>query len=952
MPTRVHAVLVARSDVPAAADHLRRTLQALAAQTRPVDALTIVLCEPDAASRELAASSGAEGVVSASNTLGYAAALRAAGPRLSGDAVWLLAQDTAPAPDALDRLAGALEVAGSVAVAAPKLVEWNDTGRIRSLGVTMTRFGRAVERVEGERDQGQHDRDDDVLGADVRGLLVRSEAWRELDGLDPALGGADEGLDLGVRARLAGHRVVVVPDARIAVAGDGVAGLPEPGTRARRRRIAYATRAAQLHRRLAYAPGWAVPLHWLTLLPLAVWRTAALLVAKQPSRVLPEWGAALIVLVRWGAVGRARRRIRSVRRATWTSLAPLRIRRSELRERIDEDGDADAALPPVREELGFFTGGGAWVVLGALVASAALLPSLLAWPVLGGGGLAPLPGTIAQLWADAAYGLRTDGWDAVTVADPFAAVIAVLGTLWPADPSRMLVALWLAAAPLAALGGWFAATRLTNRPLLRNAAAVLWAAAPMLWSALADGRPAAVLVHLLLPWLFYAGVVAHRSWSAAGAASVLLAAVVACAPSLAPALAILWALAVILTVVARSGRGVGHVVWLAIPALALALPLVAAQLRARNPWGLLADPGPVVTAAQASADADGRLGMLAGFPGPGAGGWDLLLGGTGVPALAMTLLALPLVAIALAALATPRWMVAAVPWATALLGWGTAFAAVSVQVAATPAGSPVALLPGPGLSLAWLGVCAAAVIALDAGLGGRAVRAQAAVTAVMMTTAVALAVPALTASVRGTAVVTASSPATLPAYVAAQARSGDPVGTLVVTVLGDREVAARVVWGGTDTLLGRPTVRSSALEPLAGDREMGQVAVDLISSTDPAALTRAAGHGIGYVVLAPAPDDRADVARAPRSAAAASLDQRAGLEAVGDTPKGSLWRVLGEVAPRPAAPPAIAGWAALIGVIQAAVVVAALLLAVPTAASRRQARRVSRIVGPRPREDA
>ncbi len=952
MPTRVHAVLVARSDVPAAADHLRRTLKALAAQTLPVEALTIVLCEPDAALRELAATSGAEGVISASGALGYAAALRAAAPRLTGDAVWLLAQDTAPAPDALDRLAGALEVAGSVAVAAPKLVDWDDIGRIRSLGVTMTRFGRAVERVEGERDQGQHDSDEDVLGADVRGLLVRADAWRDLDGLDPALVGADEGLDLGVRARLAAHRVVVVPAARIAVAGDGVAGLPAPVTRPQRRRIAYATRAAQLHRRLAYAPAAAVPVHWLTLLPFALWRTAALLVAKQPSRVLPEWGATLVVLVRWGAVGRARSRIRAARRASWSALAPLRIRGSELRERIDEDGDADAALPPVREELGFFTGGGAWVVLAVLVASAALLPSLLAWPVLGGGGLAPLPDTSARLWADALYGQRTDGWDAVTVADPFAAVMAVLGSLWPADPSRVLVALWLAAAPLAALGAWFAATRLTNRALLRNTAAVLWAAAPMLWSALDDGRPAAVLVHLLLPWLFYAGAVAHRSWSAAGAASVLLAVVVACAPSLAPALAILWALAVILTVVARSGRGVGHVVWLAIPTLVLFLPLAAAQVRAQNPWGLLADPGPAAAVPQAAPDATGRLGLLAGFPAPGAGGWDALLAGTGVPALMMTLLALPLLVVALAALTTPRWMVAAVPWVTALLGWGTAFAAVGVQVAATPFGVPLALQPGPGLSLAWLGVSAAAVIALDAGLGGRALRAQAAVAAVVMGTAVALAVPAMTAPARDAAAVTVSSGATLPAYVAAQARAGEPAGTLVITTLGERELAARVVWGGSDTLLSRPTVRSTALEPSAGDRELGQVAVDLVSSTDPDAVARAAGHGIGYIVLAPAPADRADAARVSQLAAAATLDQRPTLESVGDTPKGSLWRVTGEVAPRPAPPPATAGWATLIALVQAAVMVAALLLAVPTGATRRQARRVSRIVGPRPREDA
>ena len=76
----------------------------------------------------------------------------------------------------------------------------------------MTRFGRTVGLADGELDQGQHDAREDVLGADVRGILVRADAWRELGGLDPALRGADEGLDLGVRARLSDARVLARAD--------------------------------------------------------------------------------------------------------------------------------------------------------------------------------------------------------------------------------------------------------------------------------------------------------------------------------------------------------------------------------------------------------------------------------------------------------------------------------------------------------------------------------------------------------------------------------------------------------------------------------------------------------------------------------------------------------------------------------------------------------------------
>ena len=76
MPARVHALLVVRPDGRVAADiHLQRTLTALRAQSRPVDALTIVLCDADAAVQAVAASSHAEGVISADRRTSFADAL-------------------------------------------------------------------------------------------------------------------------------------------------------------------------------------------------------------------------------------------------------------------------------------------------------------------------------------------------------------------------------------------------------------------------------------------------------------------------------------------------------------------------------------------------------------------------------------------------------------------------------------------------------------------------------------------------------------------------------------------------------------------------------------------------------------------------------------------------------------------------------------------------------------
>jgi GT2 family glycosyltransferase len=943
MPARVHAFLVVRPDGrTAAALHLRRTLAALREQSRPVDVLTIVLCGDHAGVAEVAAASGAESVITAAGSTSFAAAVALATHRLDGDAVWLLAQDTAPEPDALRRLAGALELAPSVAFVAPKLVRWDDRSEIVSLGVTMSRFGRTVGLADGELDQGQHDAKEDVLGADVRGLLVRAAVWRDLRGLDPALSGADEGLDLGVRARLAGFRVSTVPAALVAVAGDGAAGLPAPTSAGRRRRRAFASRAAELHRRLAYAPPAAVFFHWLAILPIALWRTAAHLVGKAPERVLPEWGAALVALVRIPQVVRSRRRIRRNRQASWLQLGALRISQSELRERLDDEADAEAGSF-VRPDLHFFTGGGAWLVLGALVVSVVTFTALLAWPVLGGGGLQPLRTTVAELWADAAFGRRQLGLDTVGPADPFATILAVIGTLWPGDPSRALVFLWILALPLAAAGGWFAATRVSERAGLRLLGGAVWALAPTFLVALMEGRPAAVIVHLLLPWLFFTGAVAHRSWAAAGVASLLLAAVVACAPTLAPAFAVLWLLALILVITVRSGRGVAPVIWTLVPTVVIAAPLVWWQGRAGEWWALLADPGVPWAGPQVGADALGRGLLAAGFPTPDLAGWATLL--PGAPVWWVPLLAAPLAVLALLAPLTQRWAAGIVLLFVAALGILTAFLVVGISVSATPAAA-VPLWPGPALSLAWLGILGGALVFVDTGLAPRLRAARMAVALVAGLAIVVLAVPQLTALARGTALLANGPDSTLPAFIAAEGRDDADVGTLVLTPQNAGGVAAQVVWGESETLSGQSTVHATRTRATAADDAVALLAVDLISTTGQGVVDELAARGVGFVVLAPAVPPESDVARAFRLDAVLALDQRNGLDNAGATPKGELWRVTGEVAERPATPAFAEALARIILLANLAVVAIALLLAVPTRASRRAARRTPRIVGP------
>ncbi|WP_417554194.1 glycosyltransferase [Microbacterium sp.] len=930
MPPRVHAIIVARTGSPASAS-LSRTLEALTAQSVPPAAVTVVVLGDSAAVRGVPdIGHSVEGIIEARGGTTFSEAVALAQPRVrENSAVWLLTDDAVPDRDALQLLAGALERSPSAAIAAPKLVQRDDDREIVSMGVSMTHGGRTVELAAGELDQGQHDDAEDALGADVRGILIRGEAPSVLRP-DLALAGADEGLDLGVRARLGGARLVLVPQARIGVPAEGSATRP-------RTAIArtWASRRSQLHRRLAYAPASLVPLHWISLLPLALWRSVTHLIAKRPGDVAPEWGAAIATMVRLGAVARSRRAIRSFRRTSWADIAPLRVTRVQLKARLDDGHGTERGAV---SELNFFGGGGAWAVLAALVVGIAAFVSMLAWPAIGGGALLPLRQTVAALWTDTAWGLRDVGLNIVGPADPFTGVLAVVGSLSPAAPSLAMVWLWLLALPLAVLGGWFAATRVTDRAGLRILGGVLWALAPAFLTALVQGRPAAVLLHLLLPWVFHTVSVAHRSWGAAGAASVLTAAALACAPSLAPAFVLMWVLTLVLLLAGRRVRGAARVLWTLIPSAALFAPLVVRQLRNGSPWALLADPGVVITGGQAAARAD----IAMGFPSPDRAGWDWFFGGallTWAP-----LLLAPLVLLALASVLSPRWRAGYVLLVTALLGLGTALLASQIVVAFA-AGVGAAVWPGTGLSLAWLGVVGAALVTLDTVVVLAPLRTGAAVVAGL--TIAVCALPGLLAVHTDHAAVQNGPTSTLPALVAAQAVGDADRGTLVLTPRNDGSLSAQVVWGASATLTAQSTLISTATR-VQGD-DIAATAVDMLSGRDFDAAKTLAGEGIGFVLLGQTPDEQ-DRARGMRDQATTSIDARSGFINAGQTSRGMLWRVDAKIASRAALTAAQSTAASLITLVQVLIVIAALLLAIPTRASRRAARSRSRIVGREPSE--
>lgn len=921
MQPRVTAIVVVRNGDT----WLARTLDALRAQSRMPDDLIVVDAGSGDDTAGIASRAAPARVVAApGSTLeaGIAHGLRAASVVAGSDEwLWLLTADTAPDPQALRRLLAAVEVAPSVAIAGPKLVDADDPGILLSYGESISRLGATVPLVDGELDQAQYDVDSDVMGVTSSAMLVRRSTWEALGGFDPGLPTADAGLDLSIRTRLAGARVVRVPDARV-TRGARVEdfGRRKPLTVAGRARI---QRLAQLHRRMVYAPAGALVPLWLSLVPLAVLRSFGHLLGKRPGFIGGELESGFAAAFD-GSVPAARKRLAAHRSVGWQALAPLRVPADEQRERR---AAARARRPDRQDEpelvrASFLSGGGAWIVLTAAVAGLALSWRYVGENVVVGGGLLPLSADVADLWSQLALGPREGAVDLVGPADPFLAVLATLGSLTFWNPSFSIVLLWIIALPLAALGAWWCATRLSERRWPPIVAALLWALAPPLLIALGEGRPAAVLAHLLLPFLVLAGIESARSWAAAATASLLFAATVACAPTLAPVLVVL-----VIVWAATHPRGIPRVVGIVIPTAVLFAPLVVTQVMRGTPLALLADPGVAVSSGAVSG-----WQLLLGQPAASSSTWGGFLTGLGLPdelgTLVPAVLLAPMAVVALLSLFLPGARRAVPALIVALLGLGTAVTAAHLTVAASGA-DPVTLWPGGGLSLYWAGLVGAVVVGLEA------LRRAAVLTGLAVAlTATAAVLPFAAASAVGASPVVASNGRTLPALVAAQADTDPEIGTLVLTAQPDGSLRATLMRGAGTTLDETSTLVSTRVGIRDEDAPLAELVGNIasLSGYDPGPELQELQ--VAFVVVPEVEGSGAAV----RQRTAEALDASADLTPVGDT---ILWRYADlEEASVETEP--VGALAAAVPWAQLGVIAIALLLAIPT---RRRARAV-RTTGP------
>ncbi len=207
----VVAVVLARSG----SAHLEACLGALAESDYP-DLTVLVMARGGTDLRARVAAVLPHAYVRASEGAGVAEAANLALSTVAGAPFLLLCHDdTVVDPGAL-RVLVAEAYRSNAAVVGPKVVDPERPEILREVGWSVDRFGVPhSEIVTDELDQEQHDAVRDVFFVSDVCMLVRADLFAALEGFDPGVDPGARALDLCWRARLAGARVIVAPDARV-----------------------------------------------------------------------------------------------------------------------------------------------------------------------------------------------------------------------------------------------------------------------------------------------------------------------------------------------------------------------------------------------------------------------------------------------------------------------------------------------------------------------------------------------------------------------------------------------------------------------------------------------------------------------------------------------------------------------------------------------------------------
>ncbi|MER5550087.1 glycosyltransferase family 2 protein [Streptomyces sp. NPDC002793] len=801
--------------------------------------------------------------------------------------LWLLHDDSAPEPDALAEMLRVVDDDKHAAIVGPKLRGWYDRKQLLEVGVSIANSGRRWTGLDRrEQDQGQHDQVRTVLSVSSAGMLVRRDVWEELGGFDRRLPLMRDDVDLCWRAHMAGHRVLVAPDAVLRHA--------EASARERRpidcagRSVTSPHRvdkAGAVYTMLVNARGKQLPWALVRLVVGTLLRTLAYLVGKVPGQALDEVAGLFGTLLRPGRIIAARRargkgtvdpaELRSLfPPAGATVRATVEQVAGNFGDRTDSDsggsrhgavesgpGGDDADFLEIEQfarlkKLGRKPGPVLFALL--LLVSLVACRGLLSGGALAGGALLPAPADVSDLWGRYADAWHPVGTGGTQVAPPYLGVIAALSALFLGSTGLALTVLLVCSVPLAGVTAYFASRPLLESRLLRAWASVAYAFLPAATGALATGRLGTAVLAVLLPLIARAAVAAHGlrgdgsgargSWRATWAYTLLLTVATAFTP-------IVWPLAVVLGIgvlVLRRGDiaayGLRFLATVGTPMLILA-PWSLSLLT--SPSGFLKEAGLDIGAGTASA-----LDLLGISPGgPKAAGGVLLLGIV-LAALAALLRGERQFAIRSA------WVVVLVSLVFAGISNGSTWAGPATLVygiallAAALLGADGARIRVAALSFGWRQPVAA-LIALAAGLA-----------------------PVLAAAgwmIGGAAgPVERRDPVQVPAFVAEESSTRDQARTLVLGGTSPSAVSYSLVRGS-----GARLGDAELTEAGGGNTHLDKVVANLVAGSGADQGSQLGGFAIRYVLVRDG---------APRQMSRV-LDSTPGLSRLSQLDGSSLWRV-------------------------------------------------------------
>jgi GT2 family glycosyltransferase len=916
MNTFVTAVVVCHD----ADEFFAETAQAVAGQTRRPDRILVVDTSANLAqsrTQEIASQSGFEYIkISSESTLQDSIKAAIGGTHVAGQWLWLLHDDSAPEPTALHELVSAVELSPSVAIAGPKLLLWQQPRMIAQLGLTLTSADATFSPISDQFDQGQHDDIDDVMAVGTAAALIRLDVFEQLDGFDAAAPMLAADVDFSVRARLAGHRVIVAPKAKVQHAE-----LSLRGRRERRWLGASpktALRRAAIHLRFTYGKAAWLPLYWLTLPLLGLLRAIMQVSRKRPELIWAEISSAI-----WGFFTVARRlgsrkNVSKTSRLQLRELKTLRATRASVRAHRRADLEREEAIENLNAfdrgetevltggaSRSFFATGGIWWMLALTVASYQFWPRDIAVTAK---GVIPLSSSWWDVFMRAGASYQPIGLGFFAPSDPFAWVLTGLSGLTFWAPSLSVAVLLFLAKPLAFLGAWKLAAQVTDATWLRVVVGLSFAFWPALQLAQADGRLTAVISGLATPWLVISLLRVTQlgratknnaqSWTWVATAGLLLAIIGASTPNLVPLILLGLALLVLIRV-----KRVGYLLWVGLPLVAIFGPTALYYLIGlKHPLAIFADPGLA----------------LQSEPVPFLPTYGLLV------AAGVALVALVSLARRRIGLAFSGWSLALLSLASAYLVSSMKFPAVGVGQAAleTVNGSSSALLIVAGLALSLL-----VAVAVD---GIPATNAR----RVIATVAIALAVlPGMALAVFTHPEVHYSDGRVVPSIVAAEAEQGSKLELLVLTpstdTAGQKRLAAELVAGDGVHLDDVSLAYRFSISRLSDGKysKIAQLVADLVSANGTPLNVRLQEQHLGYILV---PNGTS----AELSELGIALDSVSELETVGATDFGRLWRVR-----TPMQPDVVeqgSPWS-ITKVIQIVILLGFALMAVPTRTARRRA---------------